>query len=98
MVTDYKLILASNSPRRKELLAGLDIEFDIFVLDGIDESYYLSSDGSANFNSLHCDIFNFGGVTNFEIINAGSTTFTIQFEYNSKTYQFTPSEGSVTVS
>lgn len=39
MVTDYKLILASNSPRRKELLAGLDIEFDIFVLDGIDESY-----------------------------------------------------------
>ena len=39
MVTDDKLILASNSPRRKELLAGLDIEFDIFVLDGIDESY-----------------------------------------------------------
>ena len=39
MVTDYKLILASNSPRRKELLAGLDVDFDVFVLDGIDESY-----------------------------------------------------------
>ena len=39
MVTDYKLILASNSPRRRELLAGLDVDFDVFVLDGIDESY-----------------------------------------------------------
>ena len=39
MVTDYKLILASNSPRRRELLAGLDVDFDVIVLDGIDESY-----------------------------------------------------------
>ena len=35
----YHIILASNSPRRKELLAGLDIPFDVRVLDGIDESY-----------------------------------------------------------
>ena len=34
-----KLILASNSPRRKELLAGLGIPYDVFVLQGIDESY-----------------------------------------------------------
>ena len=34
-----KLILASNSPRRKELLAGLDIDFEVNVLQGIDESY-----------------------------------------------------------
>ena len=34
-----KIVLASNSPRRKELLAGLDIPFDIRVLDNIDESY-----------------------------------------------------------
>ena len=33
------LILASNSPRRKELLAGLGIPYDVFVLKGIDESY-----------------------------------------------------------
>ncbi len=36
---DYHMILASNSPRRKELLAGLDVEFDVRVIDGIDESY-----------------------------------------------------------
>ena len=35
----YKIILASNSPRRKELLAGIDVEFDVRVLDGIDERY-----------------------------------------------------------
>ena len=35
----YRIILASNSPRRKELLAGLDIPFEVRVLDGIDESY-----------------------------------------------------------
>ena len=33
------LYLASNSPRRRELLAGLDIEFEVKVLPGIDESY-----------------------------------------------------------
>lgn len=36
---NYKLILASNSPRRKELLAGLDLSFEVRVLPGIDESY-----------------------------------------------------------
>ena len=34
-----KLILASNSPRRKELLAGLGIPYDVLVIKGIDESY-----------------------------------------------------------
>lgn len=34
-----KLILSSNSPRRKELLAGLDLPFEVRLLDGIDESY-----------------------------------------------------------
>ena len=36
---NYKIILASNSPRRKELLAGLDIPFEVKVIKGIDESY-----------------------------------------------------------
>lgn len=35
----YKIILASNSPRRKELLAGIDVPFELRVIDGIDESY-----------------------------------------------------------
>lgn len=34
-----KIILASNSPRRKELLAGLDIPFEVKVLPSVDESY-----------------------------------------------------------
>lgn len=33
------LILSSNSPRRKELLAGLDIPFEVRVIGDIDESY-----------------------------------------------------------
>ena len=36
---NYKLILASNSPRRKELLAGLGMPFEVRVLQDIDEQY-----------------------------------------------------------
>ena len=39
MNTNHKIILSSNSPRRKELLAGLDLDFSVRVLAGIDESY-----------------------------------------------------------
>ena len=35
----YKIILASNSPRRKELLQGLDVDFEVRVIPDIDESY-----------------------------------------------------------
>lgn len=34
-----KIVLASNSPRRRELLAGLGYPYEVRVLDGIDESY-----------------------------------------------------------
>lgn len=43
--SDYKIILASNSPRRKELLSGLDIEYTIELLPDIDESYPKSLEG-----------------------------------------------------
>lgn len=34
-----KIILASNSPRRRELLKGLDLDFEVKVLPDVDESY-----------------------------------------------------------
>lgn len=39
MNTSKRIILASNSPRRRELLAGLDIDFEVRVKEGIDEAY-----------------------------------------------------------
>jgi septum formation protein len=36
---DYHIILASNSPRRRELLGGLGVDYEVRVLNGIDESY-----------------------------------------------------------
>lgn len=38
-LSSYQIILASNSPRRRELLAGLGIAFQTRVIPGIDESY-----------------------------------------------------------
>lgn len=38
-ISDYHIILGSNSPRRKELLAGLDIPFEVKVVPDVDESY-----------------------------------------------------------
>lgn len=39
MSSNHKIILASNSPRRKDLLSGIDLEYDIVILPNIDESY-----------------------------------------------------------
>ena len=35
----YRIILASNSPRRKELLTGLGVEYEVRTLSDVDESY-----------------------------------------------------------
>lgn len=35
----YKVILASNSPRRRELLSGLGIAYEVKTLPGIEETY-----------------------------------------------------------
>ena len=36
---NYKIILASGSPRRRELLAGLDIEFEVDTRNNFEETY-----------------------------------------------------------
>ena len=38
-LSKYKIVLASNSPRRRELLAGLDIDFEVKTIPDIEESY-----------------------------------------------------------
>ncbi|EFL47128.1 septum formation protein Maf [Prevotella disiens FB035-09AN] len=38
-IKDYHIILASNSPRRRELLRGLDLAFDVRVLPDIAENF-----------------------------------------------------------
>ena len=59
----YKIVLASNSPRRRELLAGLGIDFTVRVIGGIDESWphdlkgediplYISREKAAPYKSL----------------------------------------------
>ena len=41
----YKVVLASNSPRRKELLSGLGIQYEVKTLPDIDESFPAGLDG-----------------------------------------------------
>lgn len=36
---NHRIVLASNSPRRKELLSGIDMEYEIHTLPDVDESY-----------------------------------------------------------
>lgn len=39
MQKNYHIILGSNSPRRRELLAGLDLDFEVKVIPGLEENY-----------------------------------------------------------
>lgn len=41
----YKIILASNSPRRRELLSGLGVDYEVKIVLGIDETYPESLNG-----------------------------------------------------
>lgn len=56
----YKIVLASNSPRRRNLLSGLDIDFEVRIIPDIDESYPDSID-SMEIPLLYCP-FESGGL------------------------------------
>lgn len=38
-ITNYNIILASNSPRRKELLSGIDVQYQLRTFSEVDETY-----------------------------------------------------------
>ena len=46
-LSTFNIILGSQSPRRKELLAGLDIPFTTKVIPGLEETYPASLQGEA---------------------------------------------------
>jgi len=39
LLENYRLVLASQSPRRKMLLAGLDLDFEVIVKPDVDEAF-----------------------------------------------------------
>lgn len=41
----YRIVLASNSPRRKELLAGLGVQYEVKTLPDMEETYPAGLDG-----------------------------------------------------
>lgn len=79
-------------------LISTDGNVNCFYLDGLAESYYLSSDGNAYFRNLNCETFNFPGANDFKIVDQNDRLFTIQFTFDGRTYSFTPSESTVGVS
>ncbi len=63
ILNNYRLVLASNSPRRQQLLKGLDIDFEVITFPGVDESFpghlkgneiatYLSRQKAESYNKL----------------------------------------------
>ena len=59
----YNIVLASNSPRRKELMSGLGVDYVVKTLPDVDESYpdtlqgtdipaYISSENADAYKSL----------------------------------------------
>ena len=61
-------------------------------------NYELDSNGDAYFKILGCERLDVPGCSDFKVVSADDRTFTIQFEYNGKTYRFTPSDTYVGVS
>lgn len=68
-----KIILASNSPRRRELLSGLGFDYEVRVLGDIDESYPVTLRGSevaAYISQIKADAYRLSMAENELIITA----------------------------
>lgn len=68
-----------------------DTDSYIYLDGNGSKNYYIGTTGEAGFSILDCETLNFAGVNDFHI-NANATSFTIQFEYQGRTYSFTPSD------
>lgn len=79
-------------------LVNTDSKNEYWLFINSDGLYGLSSDGNVYVNNLTCDTFSFAQADNFEIVDANDKSFTIQFIFAGKTYRFTPSGNSVTIS
>ena len=73
-----KIILASNSPRRKQLFAGLDLPFEVRIIDGIDESYPKDLPAEQVAEAIACSKASFYEPANDEIILTADTTVVIE--------------------
>ena len=51
----YQIILASNSPRRKELMSGLGVDYVVRTLPDVDESYPADLAGAAIPEYISCE-------------------------------------------
>lgn len=51
----YQIILASNSPRRKELMSGLGVDYVVRTLPDVDESYQADLAGAAIPEYISCE-------------------------------------------
>lgn len=73
------------------------IDPSLYLGDG--QEYYIDTNGVGFFSRLYCYTLDVpGGAKNFHIVDVSNTSFAIEFTYNDKTYKFTASGDSVTVS
>ena len=79
-------------------LVNTNSDADPTLYLGNSENYFIDTNGNSYFNNLTCEVLGFAGVSDFSIINADDRSFTLSFKYNGRTYHFTPSEGSISVS
>lgn len=90
------LKLRRNGDDAELICTDSNVNPSLYLGDG--QEYYIDANGSGHFSNLSCEILDLPGCEDFRIVETNDRSFSIQFSYNGKTYKFTPSEGSVSVS